>query len=247
MVEEEARSDHEPMPQGFSIAIDGPVASGKGTLAKALARKFSGFYLDTGSMYRAVAVAALDRGLNLENPSDVQGVLPDVNIGFEDGRVLLNGVDVTHRIRENDASHGSSIVAVYGPVREDLVLKQRELARRAMEEGQVVILDGRDTGTRVLPNATFKLFLTARPEVRAKRRRDQLLEKPENEGKVGEVEEILADLRRRDERDMTRAIDPLPNRPEERGYWVLDNSDQEEDQTIRAVLEELRKRKLIDD
>ena len=234
--------DDEPMPQGVSIAIDGPVASGKGTLAKALARRLGGFYLDTGAMYRAVAVAAIDRGLNVENPSDVQSVLPDTNIAFEGEQVLLNGVDVTHRIRESDASHGSSVIAVYGPVREDLVLKQRGLAHKAMEDGQVVILDGRDTGTKVLPDATFKLFLTARPEIRAERRRQQLLEKG---SKVGDFNEVLADIKRRDDRDMTRAIDPLPSDPEERGYWVLDNSDQEETVTIKAVVDELDRRKLI--
>lgn len=243
MVISEIRSEElETMPQGFSIAIDGPVASGKGTLATALAKRLGGFYLDTGAMYRSVGVAAIDRGINIENPSDVGTILSEIDIEFKDGRVLLNGEDVSTRIREADASHASSVIAQYGQVREDMVKRQRKIAMDAIDKGQMVVVEGRDVGTRVLPNASLKVFLTARPEVRAIRRAVQEGEK----GIRTDADDALADLRKRDERDMNREIDPLPSNPSEHGYFILDNSDQHEEETIESVIAELRKRGLVD-
>lgn len=238
---ETPRNEDEPMPQGFSIAIDGPVAAGKGTLATALAKRLGGFYLDTGAMYRSVALAAIKQGVNIEDPSAVQTILPDVEIKFEDGSVLLNGEDVTTRIREADASHGSSVVAQYPHVREDMVRRQQKLAKEAMERGQMVIMEGRDAGTKILPNASLKIYLTARPEVRALRRAVQDKEK----GIKTDAHEALQALKKRDERDMNREVDPLPSNPSEHGYFVLDNSDQFEDESIDSIMKELRSRGLI--
>lgn len=231
------------MPQGFSIAIDGPVASGKGTLATALAKRLGGFYLDTGAMYRSVALHCLQNGVEINDQAAVESVLPSLDIAFEDRKISLNGNDVTQRIREQDVTHGSSVVAQYGSVREDLVRKQQQIAKEAMGNGQMVVIEGRDVGTRILPNASLKIFLTARPEVRALRRAVQDREK----GIKTDADEALKDLRKRDERDMNRAIDPLPSNPSGLGYFVLDNSDQSEEESIEAIMAELRKRGLIHD
>lgn len=236
--------DKEPMPQGFSIAIDGPVASGKGTLAQALADRLGGFNLNTGAMYRSVALFAKERGIDINQEPLVALILPEASITFQGGQVFLNGTDVTERIKEPDISLGSSRVATYGSVRENLVGKQRQMAREAMEKGQMVVVEGRDIGKRVLPDASIKIFLTARPEVRAKRRLAQYLAK----GIAQEEAQVLADIHERDSQDANRAIDPLPmDNPERFGYWLLDDSDQTEEQTIHSVMQELTKRGLIND
>ncbi len=239
-VEPEKISEAEPMPQGFSIAIDGPVASGKGTLATALAQKLGGFYINTGAMYRSVALLCLERGIDINNESEVIRVLPDINVEFNDSKVLLNGNDITERITRPDTTHGSSIVAVYGSVRADLAKKQQQIAQNAIDKGQVVIAEGRDTGTKVFPNAPIKIFLTARPEIRALRRAVQYQEK----GIKKDAHEVLVDLKIRDERDINRAIDPLPSNPSQLGYFILDNSDQAEEETVDSIMTELKRRGL---
>lgn len=236
-------NEQEIMPQGFSIAIDGPVASGKGTLANVLAKRLGGFYLDTGAMYRSVAFQCLQNGIDINDQAAVETTLPSLDVVFEGGRISLNGSDVTERIREQDVTHGSSVVAQYGSVREDLVRKQQQIAKEAMKNGQMVVIEGRDVGTRILPNASLKIFLTARPEVRALRRAVQDREK----GIKTDAHEALKDLRKRDERDMNRAIDPLPSNPSELGYFILDNSDQFEEETVESIMAELKRRGLVHD
>ena len=236
-------NEHEPMPQGFSIAIDGPVASGKGTLATALAERIGGFYINTGAMYRAVALLSLERGIDINNEAEVNIVLPDTRIEFKDNDVFLNGRDITERITKPDISHGSSVVAIYGSVRKDLVRKQQQMAKDAIDEGKTVIAEGRDTGTKVFPNSALKIFLTARPEVRALRRTIQYQEKGINK----EAHEVLGDLKMRDERDMNREIDPLPSNPSSLGYYILDNSNQTEEESLDSIITELKRRGLIHD
>jgi CMP/dCMP kinase len=223
---------------GFVIAIDGPVASGKGTIASKLAEELNGFYLYTGAMYRAVALFCIKRGISLSDEEKVVSVLPEVHIHFENGRIILNNEDITERIQEPDAASGASLVGVYPKVREELVRKQQQLADAAVEEGKIVVSEGRDTGTVVFPNAAFKLFLTARSEIRAKRRMEQY-------GTHESFERILAELHERDIRDTGRAVGPLPKNPEEHGYFILDNSEMSEKENIDAILAELRERKLI--
>lgn len=231
------------MNKGFSIAIDGPIASGKGTLAIALADKLGGFFMNTGGMYRAVAFLCLERGIDIQSEEKVARVLSDVNVDFKDQKVFLNDRDITERIKESDVASGSSVVAVYSAVRKDLVYKQQKIAKDIANRGQVVIAEGRDTGTKVLPNASLKIFLTARLEVRAKRS----LLRYKQKGIDKSLDEVIAETKIRDERDANREIDPLVSIPLNFGYWVLDNSDQTEEQSINSILQELRKRGLIND
>jgi cytidylate kinase len=231
------------MPQGFSIAIDGPVASGKGTTAAALADKLGGFFINTGGMYRAVALFCIERRIDINNEAKVTSILPEVNIEVRDGKIFLNGSDVTERIKEPDTSDGSSVVAVYGSVREALVKKQQEIGKRVIDQGKVVVAEGRDAGTRIFPGAALKVFLTASMEVRAKRRQVQYLVK----GIKKEIQDLIEEIRIRDQRDTGRIIDPLSSDPGKDGYLVLDNSNQTSEQTAEVIMQKLIKRGLIDD
>lgn len=226
------------MKKGFVIAIDGPVASGKGTLAPKLARELKGFYLYTGAMYRCVALYCLEKGIDLTDEEKVVAALAEIEIHFEGERVFLNGQDITERIKATDTANGSSVVAVYEKVRSSLVAKQQELGKKAIEQGQVVVLEGRDTGTKVFPQADLKIYLTASDTVRAQRRLAQYL----SQGRDVDFEEVLEEVRARDKRDLERTIDPLPSNPEALGYYVIDNSEKNEE---NAVKEALKKRGLI--
>jgi cytidylate kinase len=169
--------------------------------------------------------------------------LPEVNIEVRDGKIFLNGNDVTERIKEPDTSDGSSVVAVYGSVREALVKKQQEIGKRAIDQGKIVVAEGRDAGTRIFPGAALKVFLTASMEVRAKRRQVQYLVK----GIKKEIQDLIEEIRIRDQRDTGRIIDPLSSDPGKDGYLVLDNSDQTSEQTAEVIMQKLIKRGLIDD
>jgi cytidylate kinase len=193
------------MPPVFSIAIDGPSGAGKSTVAKAVSERLHATYLDTGAMYRAVGLFMLQNGV----PLDDRGAIAencgraevDVRYG-PDGRqrVYLGGEDVSDAIRTAEASLAASAVSTVPEVRRRMVALQREIAR-----GRAVVMDGRDIGTDVLPNATLKVFLTASMEVRAKRRHRELLEKGMDEP----YEKVLEELRRRDETDTQREASPL--------------------------------------
>lgn len=226
---------------GFAIAIDGPVAAGKGTLASKLAEELHGFYLYTGAMYRCLALECINRGVAVDDKAAVEQVLPFIGIRFEGTKTFLNDVDVTERIQEADAANGASVVSVYPKVREDAVRKQQEIAQKAIEKGELVVAEGRDTGTRVLPDAKFKIYLTATPEVRAQRRLDQFLE----QGREVTYEQVLAEVLERDERDKTRETDPLPSNPEALGYFILDDSKMSEEETLAVIEKELKNRNLL--
>ncbi len=229
------------MSKGFVIAIDGPVASGKGTIAQKLTEELNGFYLYTGAMYRCIALLCIESGKSPENEKEAESVLHDLSIEFTDGKVLLNGKDVTERIKEPDTASGASVVAVFPRVRESLAAKQLELAKREIDKGMIVVAEGRDMGTTVFPNAPLKIYLTARPEVRARRRMEQYANAEKN------LDEELESLKSRDQRDTERTESPLTRNPEELGYFKLDNSDMTEDETLDAINIELRRRKLIYD
>ncbi len=185
----------------INIAIDGPSASGKSTVAKELCKKLNYIHLDTGAMYRCVAKYALDNGIDLNDQTSVESVLNDVNIELtSDEKVFLNSKEVTNDIRTDEISQGASIVSTYKNVREYLVYLQQKMA-----ENKGFIMDGRDIGTVVLPNAELKIFMTASARERAKRR---YLEN-QKRGIDSNLEELEKEISERDYRDTHREISPL--------------------------------------
>lgn len=185
----------------INIAIDGPSASGKSTVAKELCKRLNYIHLDTGAMYRCVAKYGLDNGIDLNDQSSVESVLNKVNIELtSDGKVFLNSKEVTNDIRTDEISQGASIVSTYKNVREYLVALQQKMA-----ENKGFIMDGRDIGTVVLPNAELKIFMTASAHERAKRR---YLEN-QKRGIDSNLEELEKEIAERDYRDTHREISPL--------------------------------------
>ena len=185
----------------ISIAIDGPAAAGKSTIAKMVAKKLNYTYIDTGAMYRCVAYATLKQGLAFEDEKAVSDLLKNMQIEMKpEGTIYLNGEDVTSSIRQNEVSMGASIVSKYQAVREFLVEKQREMA-----QGGGVILDGRDIGPVVLKDAELKIYQIASIECRALRRHKENLER----GMASDLEAIKKEIAMRDEQDMNRQISPL--------------------------------------
>ena len=189
---------------GYQVAIDGPAGAGKSTIAKLVAKEKGFIYVDTGAMYRALAVHFLDQGIQAEDTDKIIQAVgqAEVKIRYEEGiqQVYLNGVNVTGRLREEAVGNMASKSSALPEVRAKLLDFQRGLAQE-----EDVVMDGRDIGTCVLPEADVKVFLTASVETRARRRYDELQEK----GVPCDLEEIKADIRERDERDMTRETAPL--------------------------------------
>ena len=193
------------MPKPFIIAIDGPSGAGKSTLGRRLARELGLLYIDTGAMYRAVALAAAAAGVSATDAAGVAGVARRASIRLEGEpdslRVLLDGRDVSEEIRGEAVGRDASLVSAVPEVRRELVRRQREMGER----GGGVVLDGRDIGTVVFPSADVKFFLTAVPEARARRR----LEEERAREASQSFEETLADINDRDRRDATRDDSPL--------------------------------------
>ena len=188
-----------------SIAIDGPSGAGKSTLAKALAAELNFLYVDTGAIYRTVGLYVYRKGVDPQNEEAVSALFGEIGVDMtygEDGlqHMLLNGEDVTRAIREHAISDYASMVSAHPSVRAFLLEKQRGFARK-----YDVIMDGRDIGTVVLPDATLKVFLTASVEVRAGRRHLELQQR----GEQVDFDTVLNDMRQRDERDTNRATAPL--------------------------------------
>jgi cytidylate kinase len=190
--------------KNVSIAIDGPSGAGKSTISKILAKEFGFVYVDTGAIYRTVGVYTYRKGVDPQNAEAVEKLLPEIDIVIKhvDGvqRIFLNGEDVSEKIREHIISKYASDVSAIPAVRKFLLDMQREFAERYN-----VIMDGRDIGTVVLPNADIKIFLTATDEDRAKRRFDELVSK----GQDVPFEKVLSDMRERDRNDSQRATAPL--------------------------------------
>lgn len=189
----------------ISVAIDGPSGAGKSTLARQAAQVLGFLYVDTGAIYRTVALACSRNGVSPQQPEQVAALLPDLKIDLDYGadgvqRMLLNGEDVSDQIRTPEISMLTSAVSALPEVRSFLLEKQRELART-----RNVIMDGRDIGTVVLPQATVKIYLTADAEARAQRRCAELREK----GMDVSFEDVLRDVRERDENDSNRKVSPL--------------------------------------
>lgn len=192
------------MDKRISIAIDGPAAAGKSTVAKVVAKKLSYVYIDTGAMYRTITYAALERKVDIENEEKLMGVVKNVNIEFQQGEntqlVFLNGQDVSEVIRTPEVTNRVSIVAKHRLVREEMVRRQQELA----EKGGVV-MDGRDIGTHVLPDAEVKIFMLASVEERAERRHLENI----NKGFDSNLEQLKKEIAQRDKLDSEREVSPL--------------------------------------
>jgi cytidylate kinase len=222
----------------INIAIDGPSGAGKSTVAKALAKELHFVYVDTGAMYRAIGVYVRGHGIDKNNADAVIAALPDIRVSLdyaEDGTqiVLLNGEDVSTVIRENEISLYASTVSKIPEVRARLLSLQREMAQT-----HNVIMDGRDIGTVVLPDAQLKVFMFASPEARADRRTKELLEK----GQTVDYETILAEINARDEQDRTRSVSPAIPADD---AVMLDNSGLDIDGTVSAIRDMLAERNLI--
>ena len=217
----------------YNIAIDGPAGAGKSTIAKIVAKELGYIYVDTGAMYRTMALACYRAGIKADQKEEVieKCKSVDVSLGYENGtqKVYLNGEDVSIEIRQEVIGNMTSAIAVYGPVREILVKMQQELAAK-----NNVVMDGRDIGTSVLPNAQLKIFLTASVQVRAKRRYDEFVEK----GECCDLAEIEKDISERDYRDMHREIAPLKAAED---AVMLDSSELNIDEVVEAIYEYAKK------
>lgn len=219
----------------FSVAIDGPAGAGKSTIAKAAAQMLGFVYVDTGAIYRTVGLAAKERGYAADAHDLVVAMLPelDIDMRYVDGvqRMFLDGKDVSEEIRTPEASHYASNVAAMAEVRTYLMEMQRSMARR-----YDVLMDGRDIGTVVLPNAQLKIFLTASAEERARRRYAQLCEK----GTEETYESVLAEIIERDKRDSEREAAPLKQAED---AVLLDTSHMTPRESILAVVELVQARR----
>lgn len=217
----------------ISIAIDGPSGVGKSTIAKLLAKKLNFAYIDTGAMFRALSVYYIDNNVDVDDREAVTRQTKDaeLSIEFADGvqHMIVNDCDVTDRLRTETVSRTASVISQYQEVRSMLLDMQRSIAAR-----QNVIMDGRDIGTVVLPDARLKIFLTANSKVRAERRYRQLEESGKLEGAT--LESILKDLEERDYRDSHRESAPL--KPAEDAV-IIDTSDLSIDEVERRILQEL--------
>lgn len=217
-----------------AIAIDGPVAAGKGTIATLLSQKLHGFALNTGAMYRALALYCLENAISLQKPDEVIAACQTIQLDLEEDKTYLNSVDVTEKIKQRTISQNSAKVASIAKVREEMVKRQQEIGMKKIEKDLVVIAEGRDAATKIFPNAQLKIYLTARPEVRARRRFEQM--GGENNHTIT-YQNILDDTIDRDKRDFERKTDPLVKDPEKYGYIILDNSDLTQSQTVDKILQ----------
>ncbi len=223
----------------YNIAIDGPAGAGKSTIARKTAAKLGFIYVDTGAMYRAMALYFLRKGIDRGDEKAIEAACGEITISLEyrEGvqKVFLNGEDVSGLIRTEEVSAMTSAVSVYSAVRQKLLELQRELAR-----SENVIMDGRDIGTCVLPCAQTKIYLTAGSRVRAERRFKELEEK----GEMCNLEEIEQDIIERDYRDMHRDIAPLK---QAKDAVYIDSSRMSIDQVAQAIVDAARERGLEDD
>lgn len=213
---------------GYNVAIDGPAGAGKSTIARLVAKEKGYIYVDTGAMYRGLAICFLNQGISPDEKEKVIEVCKtaDVTIRYEEGKqqVYLNGEDVTARLREEAVGNMASRTSAIPEVRAKLLELQRNLARTSD-----VIMDGRDIGTCVLPEADVKIYLTASTHTRAKRRYDELREK----GVACDLKEIEKDIEERDRRDMTREIAPLK---QAKDAILVDSSELTIDEVVKKII-----------
>lgn len=214
---------------GYNVAIDGPAGAGKSTIAKLVAKEKGYIYVDTGAMYRGLAIHFLDKRIQKGETEKVIEACKDaeVTIAYEDGvqHVYLNGKDITARLRNEEVGNMASVTSAIPEVRKKLLELQQNLAKT-----QDVIMDGRDIGTCVLPDADVKIYLTASVETRAKRRYQELLEK----GEPCNLEEIAHDIEERDNRDMNREIAPLKQADD---AVLVDSSDMTIAEVVQTIVD----------
>ena len=220
----------------YNIAIDGPAGAGKSSIAKALSKKLGFVYIDTGAMYRAVALFFLENGIKDSSDNEIDNLLDklDINIKYTDGeqRVFLNNVDVSDKLRQEEIGKLASRFSALKSVRKKLVALQRKLAKK-----ENVIMDGRDIGTVVLPNADIKIYLSAGSKVRAKRRYLELIEKGFDKAALDE-KAIENEIIKRDEADMNREISPLKKAED---AYCLDTSDMTFNEVVSKILDMVEK------
>lgn len=207
------------------ITIDGPTASGKGTIASEVARKLGFHYLDSGALFRLAALSCLTQKVDLTDEAACSAVTRQMRPSFKDGKVFLGDKDVTDAIREEAVGLAASRVATMASVRTAILDLERDFCR-----APGLVADGRDMGTVVFPNACLKVFLTAGAQVRAQRRYKQLIQR----GISANLADLARDLQERDKRDRERAVSPTRPAPDAR---LLDSSDQAIEQTVRCVLD----------
>ena len=220
---------------GYNIAIDGPAGAGKSTISKLVAKQLGFIYVDTGAMYRGLAIHFLKKGIETFDEERVVEACKDANVSirYENGvqQIYLNDENITSMLREERVGNMASVTSAVPAVRAKLLDLQRNLAK---EEN--VVMDGRDIGTNVLPNADVKIYLTASVDCRAKRRYDELVEK----GESCDLEEIKNDIESRDQRDMTRDIAPLKQAED---AVLVDSSDMTIDEVVKAIVDVFEKTK----
>ncbi len=209
----------------ITIAIDGPAGAGKSTIAKKVAEILSIEYIDTGAMYRALTLKVLNEGLDPKSIEDVKSIIENTSIDFRNNQIFLDNENVDKEIRENRISKNVSYIAKIKEVREAMVQIQQKLAKT-----KSVIMDGRDIGTVVLPNADFKFFIVASVEERARRRYKELLEKGETEISY---EDIKKEIENRDRIDSTREISPLVISED---AYLLDTTGKTVDECVKEII-----------
>ncbi len=213
----------------YNIAIDGPAGAGKSTIAKKIAKELGFIYVDTGAMYRAMAVYCLDNRVDVNNEKETGEALApvDVKLEYDDGvlQIILNGNNITGRLRTEEAGNTASVIAVYPAVRAKLLDLQRKIAA-----DNNAVMDGRDIGSFVLPDATLKIYLTASVEKRAQRRYAELTEK----GVDADLKAIKEDIADRDYRDMNRAVSPLVKAED---AVLVDSSEMSIEEVASAIMD----------
>lgn len=216
---------------GFNIAIDGPAGAGKSTIAKRLAKEMDFIYVDTGALYRALAYAFWKGGIAADDEQAISKACEDVTVAlaYENGvqQVLLNGEDISAYLRQEAVGNMASKISAYPAVRQKLLSIQQEIAAQ-----ENVVMDGRDIGTCVLPNAQCKIYLTASARTRAERRYKELIER----GEEGDIDVIEKDIKERDHRDMTREIAPLKQADD---AVLVDSTSLSIDEVVAAIKAEV--------
>ena len=209
------------------IAIDGPAGAGKSTIAKRIAESFNYVYIDTGAMYRAITLKAMRLNLDLDDP-DGFGFIDSTDFAYHEGKLIMDGEDVSDRIRSRDISNNVSLVSSYLSVRKKTVKRQQEIAQNIN-----VVMDGRDIGTNVLVNAQYKFFLTASVQTRARRRYKENLER----GIMSTLEDLQREIEMRDQFDSTREHSPLKAASD---AIVIDTSNMSIDEVVTIIKRKVR-------
>ncbi len=212
---------------GFKLAIDGPAGSGKSTISKLIAKRLGWTHIDTGAMYRAVTLEAIELGIDLNQEASYL-FLESIRIHYDNDKIYINDRDVTDDIRKNKVTNNVSLVSSFPYVRKKMV----ELQKEAAENGNI-IMDGRDIGTVVLPNADLKIFLTAHLEERAKRRYQETI----NKGKSANINKLIEDIEIRDQKDSTRKESPLKKADDAE---EIDTTNLSIDQVVEKIIAKIK-------